>query len=150
MPLYKSGCRAADRTEMKKMNLQGSSPQQIADKTRVNLDMVKEVISGAWNDKETEAAKRQQKLNEVRITGRHKAEQDKIATIAAAAAHAVKASMETSTDEAVLRAEIEAKVRAEIAAETKPKRTRRSSEQVKKDNAEKALSEQFKADEAAA
>lgn len=119
MPLYKSGCRATDRTQMKKMQLQGFTPNRIAESVRVDLDIVKEVLSGAWDEKETEAAKRQQKLNSERITGKFKEEQDKISMIAAAAAQAVKASMtkDPVVDESAIRAEIEAQVRAEMAGE---------------------------------
>ena len=119
MPLHKAGCRATERTEMKKLQLQGYNAAKIAEKVRVNLAVVTDVLSGSWDEKETEAAKRQQKLNAERITGRHKEEQDKITMIAAAAAHAVKASMTNDpvVDEDAIRAEIEAKVRAEIAQE---------------------------------
>jgi hypothetical protein len=119
MPLLKQGCRATERTEMKKLQLQGYNAKQISEKVRVNLAVVTDVLSGSWDEKETEAAKRQQKLNAERITGRQKEEQDKISMIAAAAAHAVKASMTSDpvVDEDAIRAEIEAKVRAELAAE---------------------------------
>lgn len=119
MPIYKAGCRATDRTEMKKLQLQGYNAAQIAERVRVNLAVVTDVLSGSWDEQETEVAKRQQKLNAERITGKHKEEQDKISMIAAAAAHAVKASMTSDpvVDEAAIRAEIEAQVRAELADE---------------------------------
>jgi len=139
MPLYKKGCRAVDRTSAKKLHMQGYNTQFIANQLRIEPAIIEDVLSGNWDEKETEVAKRQQKLNAERLGAKKQEEADRIAQIAAAAAHAIQSApaLPKAVDEQALRAEIEAQVRAEMEAE-KPKRKRRTKAEIEAESGEEA------------
>ena len=132
MPLFKVGCRGSDRTQIKKLDMEGMKPARIAELTRVSPGIIEKVLSGEWDAEEKLATKRQQELNAERVAQKATAEENRIAQAVAAAMKAMQSVQQVMPAEQ-MREQLKAEVRAELEAE-KPKRKRRTKAEIEADS----------------